>query len=74
MKINTNTCGNIERNKTYDCSVIVLNIPKGSLFSEKPNPVNNSLNNEARNVGFFGRNRRPGKEENKRRGGSKLPT
>ena len=74
MKINTKTRRDVERNKTYDRSVIVLNIPKSSLISEKPNPVYNGLDNEARNGRFFGRNRRPAKEKNKRRGGSKLPT
>ena len=74
MKINTNTRGDVKGNKTYDRSIIVLNIPKGCLISEKPNPVDNSLDNEARDSRFFGRNRRPAKEKNKGRGGSKLPT
>ena len=41
---------------------------------EKPNPVDNGLDNEVRNSGFLGRNRRARKEKTKRRGGSKLPT
>ena len=65
MKINTNTRRNVEGNKTYDRSVIVLNIPKSSLVSEKPNPVDNGLDNVARNGRFLGRNRRPEKEKNK---------
>ena len=65
MKIDTNTRRDAKRNKTYDHSVIVLNILKGNLISEIPNPVNNGLNNEARNGRFFGRNRRSAKEKTK---------
>ena len=67
MKINTNTRRDVKRNKTHDRSVIVLNIPKGSLVSQKPNPVNNGLDAKRAMVDFLAEIE--GQEKKKTKGG-----
>ena len=54
--------------------MIVLNISKGRLVLKKPNPVNDSLYNIARDRRSLSGNRRPAKEKDDRRGKSKLLT
>ena len=71
-KINVDARRNIKRNTTNDSSIIILNVSKLSLIMEKPNPINNGLNNGACNSRFFGGNCRPAGEKNKRWGRRKL--
>ena len=54
--------------------MIILNISKGRLVPKKPNPVNDSLDNIARDSRSLSGNRRPAKEKDNRRDKSKLLT
>ena len=73
-KINTNTRRNIKRNITNNSTIIILNVSKGRLILEKPNPVNDGLDNKARGCRSLSGNIRPAKEKDNRRGTGKLPT
>lgn len=72
--MNTNTRRNIKRNITNNGTIIILNVSKGRLVSEKPNPVNNGLDNEVRDCRSLSGNIRPAKEKDNMTGTSKLPT
>lgn len=54
--------------------MIILNISKGRLILKKLNPVNDGLDNVARDCRSLGGNYRPAKEKDNRRGRSKLLT
>ena len=63
-----------QRKQTNNCTMNVLNISKGTLVSKNPNPVNDSLDNIARDRRSLSGNRRPAKEKDNRRGKRKLLT
>ena len=53
--------------------MIIPDISKSRLVSKRPNPINDSLDNIARDSRSLSGNGRPAKEKDDRRGKSKLP-
>ena len=54
--------------------MIILNVSKGRLIAKEPYPVNDGLDNEARNYRSLCGNMRPAKEKDNGSGTSKLLT